>query len=150
MPFDNLLVLIDGTIDLIGDLDTPAVATAVNTTYGCKVLDIRDTGVYGLAAVLICPASATASGTLDGFIECSDEVAFGAHSSTQYPHDVAHFEILAATNGRIIAAETPCICIKRFWTDKRYIRANLTVNGTDNYDFGAVKVLISPYPFGDL
>lgn len=148
MPFDNLLVLIDGTIDLIGDLDTPAAALAVNTTYGCKVLDILGTGVNGLAAVLICPVAATASGTLTGYIEASDEVAFG--ESSLHNVKVVNFDVLAATEAVILAAETPCIVVKRFTTDKRYIRANLTVNGTDNYDFGAVKVLISPYPFLDL
>ena len=148
MPFDENLILIDGTVDLTDTTDTPAVSTTRNTTYGCAVIDLKGTGFRGLAAVLVVPAAALAGSTLLGYIEASDEVAFTVHDTTEYLHRVAVFQILAATYATILAAETPCTCIVRFTTNKRYVRANLTVNV--GYNFYKTQVLLSPYPYLDL
>lgn len=153
MPFDANLVLIDGTVDLSAVTAASYVAatsTTRVTATGAVVVDLRGTGVRGLAAVLVMPTAG--NGTTDyliGLIEVSDEEDFG--NSVYYLQEVVKYDILAVTKGRILGAEAPAIVVRRFTTDKRYVRANFTPaagNGTGS--FGYVQVLLSPYPFNIL
>ena len=148
MPFDDNLILIDGSVSMTAATAASflaATSTTIVAASGARVLDIRQTGVRGLAAVLVLPTPASA-GTTDyllGFLEASDVEAF-----TSDVHELGKFDIAAAVKGRILSGECPATVVMRFATDKQYIRANFTPtvgNGTAN--FGAVKVLISPYPF---
>jgi len=150
--FDYNMILIDGTINLTGNTDTPAVSTTRDATYGSAVIDLGPGGtpVDGLAAVLILPTAAVTSSTLTGFIESSDSVDMT--SATSDVHELGKFDVAAATKGIIIAAEVvattiPVIVVMRISTFKRYVRANLTVNGTTEYNFYKVKCYLSPFPF---
>jgi len=150
--FDAELVLIDGTINLTGNTDTPATSTTVNATYGCAVVDIGAGGTPadGLVAVLMLPTAAVALSTLTGFIEASDTEDMTA--TTTGITELGKFGIANATKGIIVATEVtaakvPIFVILRFSTDKRYIRANLTVNGTTEYNFYKVKCYLEPYAF---
>lgn len=73
--FDKELVLLDGTVALLTGTDIPPFSTDVNTSTGFVVLDLGETGVGGLAAVLIVPAVATGyANNLTAMIQASDEV----------------------------------------------------------------------------
>ena len=145
MPFDANLVLIDGTIDFAPATDTAPTSTTVDETTGAVVIDLKETGVRGLAAVLILPVKNDAddSDTLTGFIEASDVLAF-----TSDLHKLCSFDIAGATTGVILASEGPAVVIARFVTTERYVRVNMTaVAVSGSADFGKLKVLLSPYPF---
>ena len=145
MPFDSELVLIDGTITMTATTDTPAIsATTRDTATGAIVIDIKETGVKGLVAVLICPADLTSTSDatyLIGYIQCSDTADMTGTVTGLETH--GYFTVAGATVNRIIGSECPCVAMVRFTTKKRYVRANLTVTAT----FGAPQVLLSPYPF---
>jgi len=145
MPFDANLVLIDGTIVMTATTDTaPTSAATRNTATGAVVIDLKETGRFGLVAVLVCPADLSAgadAATLTGYIECSDAVAFGSFVERHGSWGVAN-----TTMGVIVGDECPCVAFIRFATRKRYCRANITVSAS----FGSPIVLISPYPFGYL
>lgn len=150
--FDYLLTLIDGSKDLIGDNDTPASSTSITSGTGAKVIDLGEGGTpaSGLSAVLLLPTTAIASSTLTGKIEGSEEEDF-LESSYQV-HELGKFDIAAATEGIILAAEVisttvPLAVIIRFATKLRFIRVNLTVNGTTEYNFYRVKCYLTPYAF---
>jgi len=150
--FDANMILIDGTINLTGNTDTPAISTDRDATYGSAVVDLGPGGttVGGLAAVLILPTAAVASSTLTGFIESSDSVDMTAE--TNDVHELGKFDLAAEDKGVITAAEViattiPVIIVMRISTFKRYVRANLTVNGTTEYNFYKVKCYLSPFPF---
>lgn len=143
MPFDANLVLIDGTTTMTGSTDTPAIS-ATTRANGAIVLDIKETGVRGLVAVLICPADLTAGSdatTLTGYIQCSDTADMTGTTTGIERH--GSFQVLATSTGVIVGSECPCVAMVRFTTRKRYVRANITVSAS----FGAPIVLLSPYPF---
>ena len=142
--FDADLVLVDGTINLTSSTDDPAESTTVDEITGGAVIDLGESGVCGLAAVLIMPTAGATGATLDGFIEVSDTEDMTAATCGVF--EVGKFGIASATKGRILAAEVPATVILRFATDKRYVRANLTVaSGSDN--FYKVKCYLTPFPF---
>ena len=154
MPFDANLVLIDGTIDVDSDTAaTFAVATSTIrvTANGAAVLDIKETGFKGLAAVLIIPALTSSTDYLTATIQASDEEDFG--NSVYNLQEVVKFDVAAVTLGRILASECTAglVVIRRFTTDKRYIRAVITpTKGTGDGSFSTLQILISPYPFNIL
>jgi len=148
MPFDENLILIDGSVSLTAATAgsfAEADSTTRDDTSGAAVIDISKTRAEGLAAVLICPTTEDTNDAdyILGFIEVSDEEDFASDV-----HEVGKFDLAAATKGRLLASECPCTVVLRFATDKKYVRANLTpTSGGGTADFGAVKVLLSPYPF---
>ena len=153
--FDYNMILIDGTVDLTGNTDTPAISTTRDATYGSAVIDLGSGGtpVSGLAVVLILPTAAVALSTLTGFIEASDTVDMTG--TTTGISELGKFGVASATKGVILAAEViastiPVIVVMRIATEKRYVRANLTVNGTTEYNFYKVKCYLSPFPFNVL
>ena len=150
--FDDSLILIDGTINLIATTDTPAISTTVDAATGAKVIDLGPGGTpsNGLAAVLILPTAAVAGSTLTGFIESSDTEDMTG--TTTGISELGRFGVASATKGVILAAEVvastiPVIVVMRIATEKRYVRANLTVNTGDSYNFYKVKVYLTPFPF---
>lgn len=138
--FDSDMILIDGTTVLNTGTDD-AATSATSRSDGAIVIDISETGASGLVAVLILPELADGADayTLDGFIEVSDDVAFGGGTISE----MGKFDILAASKGQILGIETPAEVLLRFATGKKYVRANLTVNNA----FGGVKVYLTPFPF---
>jgi len=151
MPFDANLVLIDGTIEVDSDTAASFVAATSTTrsdTSGAVVLDIKGTGVKGLAAVLVIPALTSAADYLVATIQASDEEDFG--NSVYNLQEVVKFDVAAATLGRILASEctSGLVVIRRFVTDKRYIRAVITpTKSGGSGSFGTLQILVSPYPF---
>lgn len=144
MPFDADLVLLDGTVALLDSLDTPPISVTRDATTGAVVIDLKETGVKGLAAVLVLPDNATDADTVTAYLEAADHV-----DMTGTPAGVERlgsFGVANATQGVILGSETPCVAIVRFVTDKRYVRLNLTV-GAGDLAVSYAKCLISPYPF---
>lgn len=145
MPFDANLVLLDGSVDLNAANDAAPSSTTRDAATGAAVIDLKKTGVRGLAVVLIGVDDANGdTDTLTAFIEVSDVEAFSSDV-----HEMGKFDKAAATKGIILGSEVPGIFIVRFSTDKRYIRLNATV-GTSPDDFGTVYCYLSPYPFVNL
>ena len=145
MPFDENLILLDGSIDLTAALDTAPTSTTRDATTGAAVLDIRKTAVRGLSAVLICADSANANAdTLTAFIEVSSVEAF-----TSDVHEMGKFDKAAATKGIILGSEVPDVFIVRFSTGKQYVRLNATVGASPD-DFATVYCYLTPYAFLDL
>lgn len=144
MAFDANLILLDGSVDLDEAHDTPATTVARDAN-GAAVIDLKETGVKGLAAVLVMIDDADgAADTLTAFLEVSDAVDFASGINK-----LGSFGIAEATSGVIVGSEAPAIAILRFATDKRYVRLNATV-GTTPDDFHTVMCLLSPYPFKTL
>ena len=145
MPFDSELVLLDGSIDITAALDTPAISTTRDAATGAAVIDLKETGVRGLAAVLTFVDSANAdTDTFTAYLEAADHV-----DMTGTPADVdrlGSFSIAGATQGVILGSEVPATVVLRFTTNKRYVRINATVGGSPD-DFATVYCNISPYPF---
>lgn len=156
MPFDANLVLIDGTKDITALTAASYVAatstTRETTNTGAAVIDLKETGVRGIAAVLVIPVLVTSTDYLTAIIQVSDEEDIG--NAVYHLHEVVKFDVHAETTGVILASECTAglVVIRRFVSDKRYVRAKLTpVKGTGVAgDFGAVQVLLSPYPFNIL
>lgn len=154
MAFDADLVLIDGTIDVDSDDAATFVAATSLTrsdTTGAAVLDIKETGVRGLAAVLIIPALTSAADYLVATIQVSDEVDFA--NSVLNLQEVVKFDVAAATLGRILASECTAglTVVRRFTTDKRYVRAVITpTKSGGSGSFSTLQILVSPYPFNIL
>lgn len=89
MPFDNNLVLRDGTIDL--DPNEVVAAAITANADGAKVLDIRKTGPRGLVAVLICPTAPTDYlDVLDVVIQDSDNPDVGFAALATFPTKYAY------------------------------------------------------------
>ncbi len=143
--FDADMILLDGSVDLTPSTDTPAVSTTRLDATGAAVIDLGAGGTpaSGLSCVIILPDADEDSDTLTAFLEVSDEVAFG--DSVLYLQEVAKFSILATTKGEIADTEPPAVVVRRFITDKRYVRLNATV--TTGGDFKAVKCYLTPYAF---
>ena len=143
--FDANLILLDGSVDLTAATDTPPVSTTVDDTTGARVIDLGETGAKGITAVLICVDDVTEDDdTLTAFIECSDTE--NMTSETNDVHEMGKFDIAAEDKGILLGSETPCICMVRFSTDKRYVRLNATV-GTAPDDFLTVKCYLEPWAF---
>jgi hypothetical protein len=160
MPFDDNLVLADDTADW-------TYANLVTNTYGVPALTTRNSGgfvvvdiggggpvvsgsVRGLAAVLILNQDAavvTAGDELTCTIEECDDYDF----STSKPHQLAEFDIAAATEGIILGSEVTgaaTTVVRRISVTRRYVRCKASCNSGD--DFGTCWCLLSPYPFKDL
>ena len=154
MAFDANLVLIDGTVDIDSDAAAGFVAATSTTKLdatGAAVIDIKETGFKGLAAVLIIPKLTSAADYLTATIQASDEVAFANVAPNL--QEVVKFDVAAATLGRILASECTAglIVIRRFVTDKRYVRAVITpTKSGGSGSFGLLQILISPYPLNIL
>ncbi len=138
--FDASLILMDGSVVTTTALDTPATSLTRGATTGAAVIDLGQTGVNGLAAVMMLSdlAVGAAAYTLTSFLEASDVLAF-----TSDLHKLTAFDLAGATTGVILGAETPCTIVARFATNKRYLRWN----GTVSNDFGYIYVYVTPFPF---
>ena len=143
--FDDLLELLDGSVDLSDSTHTAPTSVTRDAATGAVVIDLGETGVHGLAAVLICADDVVQDAdTLTAFIEVSDVLAFSSDV-----HEMGKFDVAAANKGVILGSETPCVSIIRFATKKRYVRLNATV-GTSPDDFLTVKCFLTPHAFGVL
>ena len=148
MPFDADLVLADSTADwTFANLVTSNYGTPTSTTRnagGFAVIDLGATSigaaVRGLAIVLVMTEAAAAAGdALTVIVEESTTVAFTV------PHELAKFDILAATKGVIIGSEAPATVIRRVSPTLRFLRIDASCTAGD--DFGTVWCLVSPYPY---
>ena len=146
MPFDANLVLADLTLDW-DKTNIDAYGTPTSTTRnagGFAVIDLGAANIgaayNGIAAVLVLTAEANAAGdALTAIIQESTTEAFTV------PHNLAQFDILAATLGVIVGSEAPATVVKRISPTLRYLRCLAALTAAD--DFGAVWCLLSPYPF---
>ncbi len=142
MPFDANLILLDGSIDITAALDTAPTSTVIDASTGARVLDLRETSLRGLAAVLILADDAVANAdTFTAFLEVSDQEDFASDV-----HELGKFDIAAVTKGVILGSEVPAIVIMRFATKYRYVRLNATVGDSPD-GFNTVYCFITPYPF---
>lgn len=146
MPFDANLVLADDTLDWTA-ANITSYGVPISTTRnagGFAVIDLGSAGiggdVGGLAAVLVLTeAAAAADDALTVIIEESTTEAFTV------PHELAKFDILAATKGVILGSEQPATIIRRISPTLRYLRAKVTNVALD--DQKTCWVLLSPYPY---
>ena len=146
MPFDANLVLADDTADWTA-ANLTSYGTPTSTTRnagGFAVIDLGSANigaaVSGLAAVLVLTeAAAAADDALTVIIEESDTEIFTV------AHELAKFDILAATKGVIIGSEQPCTVVKRISPTLRYIRCKATNVAAD--DQKTCWCLVSPYPY---
>ena len=140
--FDDLMELLDGTIDLAPSTDTPATSVTRDAATGAAGIDMGEGGTPagGMSCVLLLPAASADGDILTAFLEVSSVVAFGSDVS-----EVGKFDIAAASKGVILGSETPDEAILRFSTDKRYVRLNATVTASD--DFKAAKCYLVPSAF---
>lgn len=138
--FDDLGILMDGSVATTTALDTPATSLTRDAATGAAVIDLRGTGKDGLSAVMMLSdlAGGADAYTLTAFLEASDVLAF-----TSDIHKLASFDVAGATGGVILGAETPLTCVIKFATKKRYVRLNATVSDT----FGYIKVYLAPFTF---
>ena len=148
MPFDANLVLCDGSAAwTFANLNTSDYGTPISTTRnagGFAVIDLGSAGIgadrRGIAVVLVLTvAGAAVDDALTCIVEESTTEAFTV------PHELAKFDILAATKGVILGNETPAVVIRRISATLRYLRIVASVTAADN--FGVVHCLLSPYPF---
>ena len=148
MVFDANLVLADDTLDwTFASLVTSNYGTPTSTTRNAGGFTVIDLGsasigaaVRGLAIVLILTeAAAAADDALTVIVEESTTVAFTV------PHELAKFDILAATKGIIIGSEAPCTVIRRVSPTLRYLRIDASCVAAD--DFKTCWCLVSPYPY---
>ena len=150
--FDANLILLDGTVDIddaVAASHVPAIsASSRPAASGAIVLDIKETGVNGISAVLIMPTLTSSTDYVIALIEVSDsEDMTGAADDV---HEVGKFDIAAVTKGRILASECTAgaVAILRFATDKRYIRLNIAPTvGTSAGNMGAIKCYLAPFAF---
>lgn len=146
MPFDANLVLVDGSADWsysnLGTYGTPTSTT--RNDGGFIVLDLGSAHIgaawKGIAAVLVCVDEAAAgTDALTCTIEESTTEAFTV------PHELAKFDILAASMGVILGSEVPATVVKRVSPTERYLRCKASTLSGD--DFHTVYCLLSPYPY---
>lgn len=152
MPFDENLVLADGTTDMTH-------ANMVTSNYGHPHSVVRDGGLVvidilaqsglsakGMAAVLICTTvGAAPADQLLVTIEASNDVDFVADDSNK-AHTLTKFEVGGVNEGAILGNEAPCTVVRRIATKLRYIRAYVTLNDGGD-DFGVVYILLAPWPY---
>lgn len=143
--FDSDLILRDGTIVTTATTDTPAVSTTRLSTTGDAVLDIGETGVNGLVAVMFCSelVVGAAAYTLTAYLQASDTEDMTSATDVER---LGSFGVANATTGVILGSETPCVATVRFATKKRYVRLNMTVNNS----FGYVTAVLHPWAFKTL
>ena len=151
MPFDANLVLCDGSADwTFANINTATYGQPTSLTRnagGFVVLDLLALGgtpAKGISIVLI--LDDTAAGDADELtliIESSNNVAFGS-----VVHQLAPFDLAAATSGVILGTECPCTVIRRIHTTDRYIRANASVTAADDFKTG--YIFVSPHAFNRL
>jgi len=148
MPFDANLVLADDTADwTYANLVTSDYGTPTSTTRnagGFAVIDLGSANigaaVSGLAVVLVLTeAAAAADDALTVIVEESATEIFTV------PHELAKFDILAATKGVIIGSEAPCTVIRRVSPTLRYLRIDASCVAAD--DLKTCWCLLSPYPY---
>lgn len=151
MPFDANLVLCDGTYDwTYANLNTtgyghPHSTTAAGGFVVIDILAISTTAAKGMSAIFMCDeAGNNDADALTLVIQGSDAVTF-IQSATVDVQTLATFEIGGATAGVILGNECPCTVIRRFHTNKRYIRAFASVTTED--DFHTCYVFLAPWPF---
>ena len=151
MPFDANLVLADDTAEwTFANLVTSDYGTPTSTTRnagGFAIIDLlalSTTAAKGLAAILIIDeAGAAADDALTLLLQVSDSATFASGVQT-----LANFEVAAATHGIILGNECPCTVIRRFATNKRYIRVDASCVAGDN--FHTCHVMLAPWPFNVL
>lgn len=133
--FDDNLTLHDGTA-ITADISP----TSTTRSSGSAVIDLRKTGAKGMAAVLILNADlAEASDTMQVTIEECATVD-GTYV------EVTRFGLLTKGTGM------PGTYIRRFDTDKQYVRAKIDINDADaGSDFTVVAyILLAYHPYTDL
>jgi len=149
MPFDANLVLADSTADwTYANLVTNVYGAPTSTNKnagGFVVVDLlalSGTGAKGMAAVFIGDeAAAAADDALTLIIEGSDQSDF-----TSELEALCAFAVDGAVGSGIIDGdEVPCTIVRRFQTERRYIRAKATCVSGD--DFKTCHVLLAPWPF---
>lgn len=143
MPFDALLMLRNGLKATVADTPEAPDSTTIDGTFGWRVIDLGsdealgdrgDTGVMGLAAVMILP-EATATSTIDVIIQASNESDFasGVENCVTFP--------------QVLATNTPAILVRRFATSKRYVRSYVAVATAIA---GNIAIFLTPYPWKTL
>ena len=149
MPFDALLMLADNTKDWTkAYLDLYGTAAAnISTTKNAGGFDVIDLGsakiggsVRGLAVVLVIDEVGEAAGD-----QLTVTVQESATEIFTTPHELAEFDILAATRGVILGSECPCTVIRRISPTLQFLRV-LASTGA-GADFHTCWVLLSPYPY---
>lgn len=160
MPFDaNLLLANSDGGWTYANLVTSDYGSPVSTTRnagGFVVLDIGGSGlviggpISGLAVVLVlntAEAAVTAGDALTVIVEECDDYDF----SSSQPHELAKFDIAAATKGVILGSEVTGVAttvVRRVSPTRRYMRIDASCSTDD--DFGTCWAMVSPYPFKDL
>ncbi len=131
--FDEDLIFHDGTT-ITGDI-TP---TSKTRSSGSAVLDIRETGSRGMAAVMIVQNDlAETSDTLQVTIQESDTEGSGYE-------DVAAFPLLTQGTGM------PGTYMRRFVSQKRFVRALIDITDNDSggdFTVASVFVMLTPHFF---
>lgn len=143
--FDADLILMDGTVVSTTSTHTaadPAIIASIDATTGAAVVDIGETGVYGLVAVMFCSDLLVGADnyTLTAYLQASDTLDMTSATDIER---LASFGVANATTGVILGSETPCVATARFATKKRYVRVNYAVSN----DFGYIKCYLTPWPF---
>lgn len=147
MPFDANLVLANDDGEwtyanlVTSDHGTPVLATSRNAG-GFIIIDLLNgTPAKGMAAVLIIDqAGAEIDDALTVVLQASDSDTFGSGIQT-----LANFEVAGVGHGIILGNECPCTIIRRFATQKRYVRIDASCADGDN--FHTVWCLLAPWPF---
>ena len=148
MPFDAELILANDDADwTYGNVVTSNYGTPTSLTRnagGFAVIDLgaADIGadIGGIAVVLVLTEAAAANDdALTVIVEESSTVVFTV------PHELAKFDILAATKGVIIGSEAPCTVIRRVSPTLQYLRIDASCVAAD--DFKTVWCMLSPYPY---
>lgn len=140
MPFDALLMLRDGLKDAVQATESPD-STTIDGTRGWRIVDLGsdeamgdrgETGVKGLAAVMILP-TADPTATIDLIIQASNSSTFATGDEEN-----------CVTFPQVAAADTPALHIRRFATEMRYVRSYLVIGTADA---GKIAIFLSPYPW---
>ena len=147
MPFDANLVLADDTADWtyanLVSYGTPT--STVKNSGGFVTIDLlalSGTSAKGMAAILIVDEAGVATDdALTILLQASDSDTF----ASGYVQTLANFEVAGVTHGVILGNECPCTVVRRFATEKRYIRAQASATADD--DFHTCWVLLAPWPF---
>ncbi|MCK9597425.1 MAG: hypothetical protein M0R06_00215 [Sphaerochaeta sp.] len=142
MPFDANIILADDTADWNkANLDSYGTPTSTTKNAGgFAVIDLGSANiggpVKGLSAVLVLTEAANANDdALTVIIEESDTEVFTV------PHELAKFDILAATKGIILGSETPCTVVKIISPTLQYVRCVASCTAAD--DFGTCWCMLT-------
>ena len=145
MVFDANLVLADDTLDWdYENLNTQDYGTPTSTTKnsgGFVILDIKETAAKGMSVIFF--ADQAGVGTDDALtllLQASDSPTFASGIQT-----LCNFEVAGVSHGVILGNETPCTVIRRFHTNKRYLRVDASCTTSD--DFYTCWVVLAPWPF---